>query len=116
MKTITAVIIFFLGAVFTPVFGFGGEFCVDCFVVNGRLVSGYYEKDGFIIYSDDSDGYDPDAGFYELNPGVVPLEGGADLGPPVSEPKIINDIPFSAEEYPPCDDAGTGVCLGEPPK
>ena len=108
MKIITF-IVFFLSAVFTPIFCFGGELCVDCFVVNGHIVSGYYEKDGIVN--------DPDAGFYELNPGVAPLEGGIDLGPPVGEPKITNDIPFPAGEYRPCDDvAGTGVCLGEPSK
>ena len=81
-------------------------------------MSGYYERDGVVIHSDDpNDYYNPNMGFYnKLNPGVIFLEGGVDLGPPVGEPKITNDIPFPAEEYPPCDDAGTGVCLGEPPK
>ncbi len=80
-------------------------------------MSGYYERDGVVIHSDDPNGYSPNVGLYdELNPGVVPLEGGVDLGPPVSEPKSANDIPFPAEEYFPCDDAGAGVCLGEPPK
>ena len=117
MKTITAVIILFFGAVFFPVVGMGGGLCINCIVKDGHLISGYYEVDGVVIHSDNPDNYDPDVGFYnELNPGVIFLEGGVDLGLPVSEPKITNDIPLPVEEYRPCNDAGTGVCLGEPSK